>query len=414
MTQHMCCSTTAQDQSLKQQQKTIAKTTKLAFTRQRGFTKTRQVRLHIEWHSRSAFTSNGTVCTRKTKCPNQAQNVLNCWNQNCEGAIHASCSKSKLNCFCIKPKDRPDNPTVVFCKKGCCAIWKSEKKKKERKRAGKACQRAEQEKVQGSVGAGWFLESFVGLVDNRRELCCSCGSQQKNKGTPKSAYHKQIAEFVQSKVPASQRDAIDVENKINSLESQFRKDSDWKNNTGAGLDDPGSIEKGILDRCAHCNELEPIMGDRPNAKPLATSEDFDFNLDSDDNSGTSGQTAVEAVAASAAEPAESTEQPVQVAKERLASTAKKKQRSSGKAKADDIVSFLFGDEVEEMKSLREREVKAREQEVEMNNQKVKAETDLINIKKIATLLKERKELLDSGACSEEQLDEFLSLPKNNN
>ena len=79
-----------------------------------------------------------------------------------------------------------------------------------------------------------------------------------------------------------------------------------------------------------------------------------------------------------------------------------------------MVSSLFGDEVEEMKSLREREVKAREQEVEMNNQKVKAETDLINIKKIATLLKERKELLDSGACSEEQLDEFLPLPKNNN
>ena len=174
------------------------------------------------------------------------------------------------------------------------------------------------------MGAGRFPESFVGLVDNGRELCCLCGSQQKNKGTPKSAYHKQIAEFVQSKVPESQRYAKDVENKINSLESQFRKDSDWKNNTGAGLDDPGSIEKGILDRCAYYNELEPIMGDRPNAKPLATSEDFDFNLDSDDNSGTSGQTAVEAVIESAAEAvaesAESAEQPGQVAKERLAST----------------------------------------------------------------------------------------------
>ena len=47
------------------------------------------------------------------------------------------------------------------------------------------------------------------------------------------------------------------------------------------------IEKGNLDCCAHCNELEPIIGDRLNAKPLATSEDFDLNaLDSDDNSGT--------------------------------------------------------------------------------------------------------------------------------
>ena len=338
---------------------------------------------------------------------------MNCWNENCEGAIHANCSKSKLDFFCIKPEDRPVDPTVVFCKKGCHAIWKSEKKKKEKEQERLA---KEQNKKKRKVP--WeqdgSLKALLDWLTTEGNYAAYAGANKKNKGTPKSAHHKQIAEFVQSKVPESQRDAKDVQNKINSLESQFRKASDWKNNTGAGLDDPGSIEKGILDRCAHCNELEPIMGDRPNAKPLATSEDFDFNLDSDDNSGTSGQTAVEAVAASAAEPAESTEQPVQVAKERLASTAKKKQRSSGKAKADDIVSSLFGDEVEEMKSLREREVKAREQEVEMNNQKVKAETDLINIKKIATLLKERKELLDSGACSEEQLDEFLPLPKNNN
>ena len=71
------------------------------------------------------------------------------------------------------------------------------------------------------------------------------GSTKKNKGIPKSAYHKQIAALIKEQVPESERDAKDVENKIVSLENQFRKACDWKNNTGAGLDNPGDIESGI-------------------------------------------------------------------------------------------------------------------------------------------------------------------------
>ena len=39
------------------------------------------------------------------------------------------------------------------------------------------------------------------------------------------------------------------------------------------MTDPGDFEKAALARCAYFKELEPRMGDRPNAKPLAANEE---------------------------------------------------------------------------------------------------------------------------------------------
>jgi hypothetical protein len=87
------------------------------------------------------------------------------------------------------------------------------------------------------------------------------GSNGNVKGKSKAQYHKEIALLIQSKAPDSERDAKDVENKIVSLERQFRLASDWANNTGQGVENPGNFQAAIQKRCPLFSELEPIMGE---------------------------------------------------------------------------------------------------------------------------------------------------------
>jgi hypothetical protein len=78
--------------------------------------------------------------------------------------------------------------------------------------------------------------------------------------------------FIKRSLDLSPLKTQDVENKFASLEHQFRVAMDWAENTGQGVDDPGDFQAAVLKQCPYYIELDPIMGEYPNARPLNTNE----------------------------------------------------------------------------------------------------------------------------------------------
>ena len=99
------------------------------------------------------------------------------------------------------------------------------------------------------------------------------GGANGNKGRSKSQHYKDLTLLIKSKKLDSNRREKDMENKIISLERQFREASDLANNTGAGVENPGDFEAAVLKRCPYYKQLEEIIQDQPNSKPLATKEE---------------------------------------------------------------------------------------------------------------------------------------------
>lgn len=206
--------------------------------------------------------------------------------------------------------------------------------------------------------------------------------------------------------------------------------SDWANNTGQGVDNPGEFELAVLKRCTYYRELEPIMGDRPNAKPLATSEDNDDLIvqDEDELSAIADTAAIESLNTSTAETPKASVSSISSSassKRRItAAAATKRSKNSNKNNVDDLVSAYLGvDESDgegnnnSFKKLCVREVEAREQEASARmleaqavSKKAESETSILAIQAGATLLRERKKLLEEGICQED-IDMLLPLKK---
>jgi hypothetical protein len=182
-----------------------------------------------------------------------------------------------LTRFNVPEEDRPgseertetDEP-IVFCKKGCYSKWLAAKKKEE-----KAAARAEKANANKRKKVPWeedgCLETLMDWMTTEGNYADYCGATG-NKGKSKAHYQKEIALLLKEKHPTCDRNEKDVENKIVSLERLFRNASDWLENTGQGVDDPGDIKVAVKQRCPLYYELEPVMGDRPNAKPLASTD----------------------------------------------------------------------------------------------------------------------------------------------
>ena len=69
--------------------------------------------------------------------------------------------------------------------------------------------------------------------------------------------------------------------KIESLEAQFRKASDWLLNTGSGVEDESTLCNVIIKMCPYFFELEEVMKDRPSSSALFTNKsNYDSNLSS--------------------------------------------------------------------------------------------------------------------------------------
>jgi hypothetical protein len=166
-------------------------------------------------------------------------------------------------------------------------------KKKKIKAASKSVAESEVKKRKVPWEEDGTLSTLMDWLTTEGNYSAYAGSNGNIKGKSKSQYHKEIALLIKSKNPDSDREAKDVE--ITSLERQFRQASDWANNTGQGVENPGDFEAALLKRCPLYKELEPIMGERPNSKPLSTNEDSDedWNNDDDKEADDNGMTTVE-------------------------------------------------------------------------------------------------------------------------
>lgn len=399
----------------------------------------------MERSSSPSVAATNMQCKLGSKCPNPTHELFVCWDPSCDGWMHKECSTKLLVRFDIPTEERPtaDEVTpagdpVVFCKKGCWKNWSAEKKREAK--AAKKAQQAQQQKEATRKRKTWeedgsldVLMEWLTTEGNYAEYCGCNG----NKGKTKTQHHKELAILLKEKLPECERTEKDVENKIVNLERQFRQASDWVANTGQGVDNPGDFEAAVKRRCPLFQELEPIMGDRPNARPLATNEDSS----SDGSSVASGIADTAAMASmmsykdtpaqkSSSQTSNSISSKSAVSiksgsagRRLLSKNSAQGGRSQKKKKtwdADDTLSSLFMDDYDgdnTFKNLRVREVEAKEREASAkmleataNSEKAKQESSLISIQANATLLRERKKLREEG-ISQEEIDALLPLQK---
>lgn len=385
-------------------------------------------------------------CRLKNKCPHKDAPLFNCCDAQCDGWMHEGCSNLLLNKHSIPTADRPDpesrteiDEPFVFCKKGCYTKWFSGRKKEAKALAAAEKKAAENSSRKKKVpweedGSLTILVDWLTVEGNYAEYCGATG----NKGKTKAQHHKELAALIKQKLPESERTEKDVENKICHLERQFRIASDWANNTGQGVDNPGHFEEALLKRCPLYRELEEVMGDRPNAKPLATSDDKSDDDeddvladDDDDGSGIADTAALASMNRSndnTTPPKRSPSASSTSSKKSTGTSSSKRRvtasRPSQKKQEADALSTYLGIDDGSMERFRSREVAARETEAKARmmeaeavierskkeGHKVELEADLLSIQANATLLRERKRLLEEG-ISQEEIDELLPLRK---
>ena len=391
-----------------------------------------------------------TDCKLKKICRRKTETAKECWKEDCDGLIHVGCCKLVLDRYSIPAEQRPviDN-NLVFCTKTCFTKWRAQKNR-EIKAAKKGEEAAKKPRKAPWEQDGSFtvLMDWITMHGNYAAYCGSSG----NKGKTKASYYKTIADLIKTKLPQSTRTEKDVENKITSLERQFRQATDWASNTGAGVDNPGDFEAAVLQRCPMFKELEPIMGERPNAKPLSSNE-IDSDVDdssvdeqvaeennNNNTSATSTATAVEqsnnedsllspsGTTVAAARPTSASSKTSSVTTGSSSSTTKrlissaaeapKKKSTKTQSNVDDFIASYMGDAggdgEDSFHSLRVREVGAREREADARmlearaqSAKVKKETVILTIEARVKLARERKKLLEDGICTEDDIDNVL-------
>lgn len=74
--------------------------------------------------------------------------------------------------------------------------------------------------------------------------------------------------------------------KIAAIETSFKKAVDWLDHTGSGIKNEDTIHAYVKRLCPYYYELEPIMIDRTNTRPLCTKETL--SASSSDDSSVSG------------------------------------------------------------------------------------------------------------------------------
>jgi len=63
-----------------------------------------------------------------------------------------------------------------------------------------------------------------------------------------------------------------VQERIRAIESKYKDAADWLNNTGSGVTDENNLREALVKRCQYYYELQPIMEERPNVRPLYTNQ----------------------------------------------------------------------------------------------------------------------------------------------
>ena len=279
--------------------------------------------------------------------------------------------------------------------------------------------------------------------------CCGCTG---NKGKSKSQFHKELSLLIKAKKGAERTDK-QVENKITSIERQFKAATDWLANTGAGLDNPGDIRSHVLKLCPVCCDVEEVMKDRHNARPLSTNEEdpnvdfsttFDYDNESADENeneeapaptqppvvATTGTAAASATATTATTAAATPSSSITTSvgskgrkrkpeENRLTASSNARKKKKEAKEVDDCIRThmsggLSGDVTEDsqLASISVRNVAAKEKEAaarmleaqaisnkaNQEAEKARLESSILEIEKTSKLLLTRKQMLDAGYC----------------
>lgn len=125
-----------------------------------------------------------------------------------------------------------------------------------------------QSRFWGSDGPNEFISSMSVLVDwlTTADNYSKWRGGDKHSGVTKKTLASGIGLLIKDKVGVT-RTSKDVQNKIESIERDFRGASDWLGQTGAGLES-GAIKEHIDRICPLYYQLEDVMKDRATTKPL--------------------------------------------------------------------------------------------------------------------------------------------------
>jgi hypothetical protein len=237
----------------------------------------------------------------------------------------------------------------------------------------------------------------------------------KRSGATKLTMASEIAAIIKEKIGVT-RDGKSVQNKIESLEAQFRRASAIPKQSGGGSMDPGKLEAEILKRCPYYNELKPIMNERPNITPYeirrASSNRYperNNELVDDSSSSHSSESEVET------EGRDTSVARKRIATFELPSRPKKNSRAKTGSEFDDLYLQLKKEQFE-------KEFEMKQQAAQLNERLVNAQIAKINEDKSVaeeerkcqaflttrTLIETRNALINSGT-PEEEVNRLLPL-----
>ena len=209
------------------------------------------------------------VCNLNKKCADpRNDSLLKCTGLNCTNVIHELCGQRIRTTFHNIAKTDEEKGIVfleadVICSKKCFnAIVKTKLIPK----------KVTLNTRWSNDGPNDFLNSQSIVMDwittegnyNRYR-----GGDKQNVMTKASIASSIATEFF-NKIGVK-RLGKDVENKIQNFEALYKKASDWKGATGAGISDPGKVEEYLRKLCPYYFELQPIMESRHTTRPLLCS-----------------------------------------------------------------------------------------------------------------------------------------------
>ncbi|CAB9529855.1 unknown protein [Seminavis robusta] len=349
---------------------------------------TEEASLIVDTGERQAHAAPMLVCKAAKKKCKKIEDLEPCWNEACQHHTHATCCKLLLDFNNIPAEQRPaQEDDIYFCGKRCYNKWWKQEQEQSKLPAADKKQKYVTWEEDGSQQV---LMDWITTADNYSKYC---GSTENN-GTSKVQYHRIVSELIAEKTDGqSQRSAKDVGNKIQKLEAQFRKASDWMSNTAAVGTSTGSSNAAIS--AADDSDIDEAELEQPQPQPPPT--------------------------------APKTPTAKGNSNKRLSSSGNKNKKPPKTRKgADDaiIASLLDVDENDKensFKALRKREVEAKEKEAAALQLKSGKEVELLNMqlqqqqqKHLIALLKSRKELQEVG-YTEAELDGMLGpLPKKHN